>query len=243
VATAGGRVVVAGFAGGGESDFALARYDADGSLDAGFSGDGRQLTDFAGSNDRVLALARAAGDKIVAAGSAVTGSSPDFALARYDVGQAEAVLEPPVTPPPPPPPATPSPPVTPPPPAVPPPPPPAAAPDGDAPRATLSARARQHLRPTVAIGLTCHDEACHVSIAATVRIAGAAPRRLTTVTRRLAKGAKPRIELRLPRALQTSIRRALDRRRSVTVSIRATVADAAGNRRTLTLARPIRLTP
>ena len=45
-----GKIVAAGFTGGaarrGSGDFALARYNTDGSLDASFSGDGRQTTDF-----------------------------------------------------------------------------------------------------------------------------------------------------------------------------------------------------
>src|SRR6188768_2002106 len=52
---ADGRIVVGGNSG---SDFALARYDANGGLDTSFSGDGKQTTDFGGtdsSNDVAMA--------------------------------------------------------------------------------------------------------------------------------------------------------------------------------------------
>ncbi|MEY2514316.1 MAG: hypothetical protein QOJ89_1674, partial [bacterium] len=254
VVTAGGAIVVAGVAGGGETDFALVRYDAGGTPDGTFSGDGVTLTDFAGSDDRALALAAGPGETIVAAGGATITSSPDFALARYDNDEAEVIVDPPPAPPPPPaaappPAATPPPAAAPPaaaPPAVTPPLPPAAPADRRAPAATLSARAAQRLRPTIAIGLTCPQEACVAKVTATVRIAGggatpAVTRALRRVTRSLARGSKMRLELRLPSALRTTIRRALLRRRPVTVAVRSTVSDAAGNARVVKLARPIRL--
>ncbi len=72
-----GKIVVAG-RGGFPSDFALARYKPDGSLDTSFSGDGRQTTDFGGS-DGASGVALQANGAIVAAG----GVGGDFALARY----------------------------------------------------------------------------------------------------------------------------------------------------------------
>jgi uncharacterized delta-60 repeat protein len=71
-----GRIVAVGRAG---SDFALARYNPDGSLDLTFSGDGKLTTDFGGS-DQARAVVIQADDKIVVAG---WGDSADFALARY----------------------------------------------------------------------------------------------------------------------------------------------------------------
>ena len=67
------------------SDFALARYNPDGSLDPTFSGDGKQTTDFGGNLDAATAVALQANGKIVAVGSrfALHGDS-DFALARYN---------------------------------------------------------------------------------------------------------------------------------------------------------------
>ena len=47
-----GKIVAVGTDGThGGGDFALARYNPDGSLDTSFSGDGRQTTDFGGPGD------------------------------------------------------------------------------------------------------------------------------------------------------------------------------------------------
>ena len=68
--------------GGGAGNFALARYNPGGSLDTSFAGDGRQTTDFGGS-DRANGLALQGG-KIVAVGvGRGTDGTSDFALARY----------------------------------------------------------------------------------------------------------------------------------------------------------------
>ena len=80
-----GKLVVAGESGG---DFALARYNPDGSLDTSFSGDGIVTTDFAGWGDVAYAVALQGDGRIVAAGSAIAehevyGETPFFALARY----------------------------------------------------------------------------------------------------------------------------------------------------------------
>jgi uncharacterized delta-60 repeat protein len=64
-------------------DFALSRYNADGSLDPAFDGDGRVRTDFAGGSDQAFAVAIQGDGKIVAAGSASV-SGVDFALVRYN---------------------------------------------------------------------------------------------------------------------------------------------------------------
>ena len=63
-------------------DFAVARYNANGTLDTSFSGDGKQTTDF-GRSSEASAVAIQGDGKIVAVGA--TESSPyDFALARYN---------------------------------------------------------------------------------------------------------------------------------------------------------------
>jgi uncharacterized delta-60 repeat protein len=64
-------------------DFALARYNGDGSLDTSFEGDGKVTTDFAANVDEAFAVAIQADGKIVAGGSAAV-SGVDFALARYN---------------------------------------------------------------------------------------------------------------------------------------------------------------
>jgi uncharacterized delta-60 repeat protein len=68
---------------GAGSNFALARYNADGSLDPSFSGDGKRRTSFGGS-DFANGVAIQADGKIVAAGGGLgTDLTSDFALARY----------------------------------------------------------------------------------------------------------------------------------------------------------------
>ena len=80
----GGNLVAAGSTVAGfDEDFALARYNRDGTLDTRFGGDGRVTTDVAGGSDHVNALATRNG-KLVAAGSAAIGGSFDFALTRYN---------------------------------------------------------------------------------------------------------------------------------------------------------------
>ena len=77
-----GKIVVAGYTYGTTSDFALARYNPDGSLDTSFNGDGMLVTDFAGADDFAYAVALQPNGKIVVAGCA-KGATIDFALARY----------------------------------------------------------------------------------------------------------------------------------------------------------------
>jgi uncharacterized delta-60 repeat protein len=84
-----GKIVVAGYsyASGTSYDFALARYNPDGTLDPTFNGTGKVLTDFSGSgsDDFASALAIQRDGKIVVAGySTASGTSYDFALARYN---------------------------------------------------------------------------------------------------------------------------------------------------------------
>ncbi len=78
-----GQIVVAGQAyNGSDGDFALARYNSDGSLDTTFDTDGKVTTDFAGGSDYGWSVAIQAGGQIVVAGQAYGGSTVDFALAR-----------------------------------------------------------------------------------------------------------------------------------------------------------------
>lgn len=81
-----GRIVVAGQAGGGNSErFALARYMPNGDLDTSFSGDGKVLTPFGSSFAGATSVAIQADQKIVAAGWKVSGNNTVFALARYKI--------------------------------------------------------------------------------------------------------------------------------------------------------------
>lgn len=74
-------------------DFAIARYNRDGSLDASFGNGGRVTTDFQGFADSATSVAIEPGGKIVVAGSTTSASSnspagnfdnSDFALVRYN---------------------------------------------------------------------------------------------------------------------------------------------------------------
>ena len=81
------RIVVVGSGGGHRGRFGLARYNPDGSLDKSFSGNGRQTTDFVGSDASwARGVAIQADGRIVAVGGAghPVGGGSDFALARYD---------------------------------------------------------------------------------------------------------------------------------------------------------------
>ena len=90
VLQADGKIVVAGqtrnIDGDGNvsnSDFALARYNSDGTLDTSFDGDGTVTTDF-GGHDNASSVALQADGKIVVAGNTGRGSNADFSLARYN---------------------------------------------------------------------------------------------------------------------------------------------------------------
>ena len=80
-----GKIVVAGtIANGSNSDFALARYNSDGSLDTSFDGDGKVTTDFGNSGDEVHSVAMQSDGRIVVAGSSWDGNNLDFAFTRYN---------------------------------------------------------------------------------------------------------------------------------------------------------------
>ncbi len=64
-------------------NFAVARYNPDGSLDTSFNTDGKQTTDFFSYYDYSRALAIQPDGKILLAGSAYNGTDYDIALARY----------------------------------------------------------------------------------------------------------------------------------------------------------------
>lgn len=87
VALQNGKIMVAGYAGdGSNSNFALARYETDGTLDISFDSDGAVTTAIApGKNSGALAVAIQQDGNIVAAGNVESDSgNTDFALARYN---------------------------------------------------------------------------------------------------------------------------------------------------------------
>src|SRR5262249_43769685 len=79
-----GKIVVVGQTlVGGVNDFALARYNTNGTLDTSFGTSGKVSTDFAGANDVPFSVALQPDGNIVAAGGATINGRADFALARY----------------------------------------------------------------------------------------------------------------------------------------------------------------
>lgn len=85
--TADAKILAAGSSGFfpfGSSDFALARYQSDGTPDTSFGSGGTVVTDFGGS-ENAFAIALSSDGRIVAAGGTKTSpSAGDFALARYN---------------------------------------------------------------------------------------------------------------------------------------------------------------
>jgi uncharacterized delta-60 repeat protein len=80
------KIVAAGSAGvDGQDEFALARYNADGTIDSGFGNSGTITTAFAGGPDFATRVLLQPDGKLVATGTAQVGGSKEFALARYDL--------------------------------------------------------------------------------------------------------------------------------------------------------------
>ena len=87
-----GKIVVAGSASGDglivtESDFALARYEANGALDASFGEGGRVTADFDFGSDSAIGVAVAPGGRILAGGYTFprqSGAGPLFIAARFN---------------------------------------------------------------------------------------------------------------------------------------------------------------
>ena len=93
-----GRIVAAGYAEAPGADFAVARYNPDGTRDTTFDGDGVVTTPVHNSNDYASAVALAPGGKIVVGGQArstsTTRAESDFAAVRYlDNGALDATFD------------------------------------------------------------------------------------------------------------------------------------------------------
>jgi uncharacterized delta-60 repeat protein len=78
-----GKIVAAGYAKFANYDFALVRYNTDGTLDPAFNGTGKVTTAFGNGDDFAKAVAIQRDDRIIVAGYAQFGNN-DFALARYN---------------------------------------------------------------------------------------------------------------------------------------------------------------
>lgn len=81
-----GKIVVAGASNNGvNDDFALARYNSDGTLDNTFGSVGKVLTDFGSGSDRAYSVSIQIDGKIVVAGNTYTNNYVyDFAVVRYN---------------------------------------------------------------------------------------------------------------------------------------------------------------
>ncbi|MEJ2616458.1 MAG: T9SS type A sorting domain-containing protein [Ignavibacteriaceae bacterium] len=80
-----GKIIAAGYTdNGSNNDFALARYNPDGTLDSSFETNGLVITDIGTLNDHAKSVAIQEDGKIIAAGYTYNGSDWDFALVRYN---------------------------------------------------------------------------------------------------------------------------------------------------------------
>jgi uncharacterized delta-60 repeat protein len=77
-----GKVVVGGYSWGNNNKFGLARYNADGSLDTSFDGDGKVVSAIT-TTELLNELAIQPDGKIIAAGTGAQGASP-IVIARYN---------------------------------------------------------------------------------------------------------------------------------------------------------------
>ena len=88
-----GKIVAAGYSytGSGNTDFALVRYNTDGTSDSSFSGDGKVITAISGLEDSATSVVLQSDGKIVAAGySYNVDTSIDFTLVRYVASDSAA---------------------------------------------------------------------------------------------------------------------------------------------------------
>ena len=80
-----GKIIVVGTTyTGSNSDFAVLRYNTDGSLDPTFSGDGVAATNI-GDSDQAQSVAIQSDGKIIVTGHAYVGNTWDFAVVRYNI--------------------------------------------------------------------------------------------------------------------------------------------------------------
>jgi uncharacterized delta-60 repeat protein len=78
-----GKLIVSGYCTEfGQTEFAIARYNSDGSLDTTFNGTGKVTTAFGSDNAQAASLALQSDGSIVVAGF-VAGTTDDFAVVRY----------------------------------------------------------------------------------------------------------------------------------------------------------------
>jgi len=79
------KILVTGYSYNGSNfDFALARYNSNGSLDNTFDIDGKLTTDFSSQIDFGIAITLQSDGKILVAGNSKYGGDSDFAITRYN---------------------------------------------------------------------------------------------------------------------------------------------------------------
>ncbi|HEX2023409.1 MAG TPA: delta-60 repeat domain-containing protein [Acidimicrobiales bacterium] len=80
-----GKILAAGAVpSGAATDFAVARYNPNGTLDASFGTGGKVTTSIGPGNDSISGIGVQADGKIVVGGTTFNGTSEDFAVARYN---------------------------------------------------------------------------------------------------------------------------------------------------------------
>jgi uncharacterized delta-60 repeat protein len=79
-----GKILIAGYAFTVTSDIAVVRFNANGSLDTSFDGDGKVTTPIGTSAEYIQSLAIQRDGKIVGAGASVVGATYHSALVRYN---------------------------------------------------------------------------------------------------------------------------------------------------------------
>lgn len=91
IVQADGKILVAG---SGNGDFALVRYNANGSLDTSFDGDGKLTTAIGTQQDNGQSVTVQTDGKILVAGSSYNGTNMDFALVRYNAdGSLDTIFD------------------------------------------------------------------------------------------------------------------------------------------------------
>ncbi|MEI7801624.1 MAG: T9SS type A sorting domain-containing protein [Bacteroidota bacterium] len=84
---ADGKIVAAGYAtpsGGGATDMAVARYNSNGTLDTGFSGDGKVIATMGTAFSEAWTCIIQPDQKIIAGGMCENSTDYDFAMVRYN---------------------------------------------------------------------------------------------------------------------------------------------------------------
>jgi uncharacterized delta-60 repeat protein len=81
-----GKIILSGYSVGANTDFAVVRYNADGSLDTSFDTDGKVTTAIGSGTDEAYSVVLQSDGKIIAAGYSNNGpNNNDFAVVRYSV--------------------------------------------------------------------------------------------------------------------------------------------------------------